>query len=564
MSDKKNDTQAVLVTAYEVLQKEFDRIQNLLASGSNNPLGKYAGVISARFTDPMSQASIKLAQIERNLSRLNTPQEGTEPESPENILKECWDDYFALKSSLMPILSTELLAVIGGVYLREKQLDDTRVRLENSTYDAPEPVSFSEMAELLVKDLAGRSGKGWESVLIVGEERLTHSEAEIIRLRFPACDIWNLPFTAHEYGYLVARKDNKVPQKFRDLRDKVRRDVNPKNHQAMGSPPEDGQCFLPDVLEIWDRYHDKLHSDDERQEFLSKNEQRLTALADEQESHLCRLFADSFATFFVGPAYVIALLHLRFIPDTMRHLRLTGVPPFAHRFVFALETLKWMNAEPVIDEEHYRESFADAVFEQEGIPALWRATLQSLNIPDPYPQVLDQYQTWLREIKESLKSHFAAPNAVGTTYKNWQAVKEIKKQLLEVEPQMSERPEMWSVLSGAWMARWEDRAQLLQIHANALRLLRDPNVIKPVEKVAPVAAFKQNESTALEKAIDEVRVALAGEPKAFRPFREMVKNTRFNRHKGILSALADNESAYDSFVWLYDKYPDNKVADGDG
>ncbi len=552
MSDGENDGQAVLETAYEALKEEYERIQSLLASEAKNPLSQYARVISAGFTQTISQVNSYLTEIDSKLKKLKASQ--LNDESREGILKECWDDYFALRSILMPTLSTELLALIGGVYVRDKRLDDTRLHGKDLLDDAANPISFSEMAEVLVKDLALRSGKGWESVLIVGEERLTFSEAEIIRLRFPACDIWNLPFTAHEYGYLVARKDNKVPEKFRDLRDRVRSDVNPKNHQAVGSPPQDNrQCFLPEVLEIWDHYHDELRTDDARTEFLTKNEQRLTALTDEQESHLCRLFADCFATFFVGPAYVLALLHLRFLPDSVRQPSVAGMPNFAQRFVFALETLKWMDAEPLIDVAENRSVFINEVDEQNGIPALWRATLRSMNMADPYQSIVEQYQDWINKIKYALRFHFSAQNAIGTTYKNWRAVKAFQDQLRAVDQKVSERPEMWSVLNGAWVERWKHRDDALQIHDAALRLLKDPTVIKPAEKTAPGgAAAKQKESVDRD-AIALVKKALAKDPPARRLFVQMEENSRFQQNTTILTALDDDDEAYDTYVKLYEK-----------
>lgn len=553
MSEGKNDGQAVLETAYEALKEEYDRIKNLLESGTNNPLSQYATVINAGFTPTIAQVNNTISEIDSKLDKLKVDQ-ANNTQTPEEILKECWQHYFALKNILMPTLATDLLAVIGGVYLRDKQLDDTRLRRkQDSSYDFENPISFSELAEGLVKDLANRSGKGWESVLIVGEERLTLSEAEIIRLRFPACDIWDLPFTAHEYGYLVARKATKVPDKFRDLRDKVRGDVNPEKHQSVGSPPQENrECFLPEVQELWKTYHDQLRSVDDRKEFLTKNEQRITALTDEQESHLCRLFADAFATFFVGPAYVLALLHLRFVPENIRQPPVPGMPPFIQRFVFALETLKWMNGEPVIDAAENRGLFLDVVDKTSGIPELWRATLKLMNVEDTYQPTLLRYQDWINKIKNALREHFSTQNAVGTTYKNWRAVKEVKAQLLALDQSVAERPAMWSIINGAWLARWEQRSKRENIHYAAQRLLKDQSVIKQAEKMAPGAAIKPKESTIRESDIAQIKKALARDPAARRQFVAMAAGNKFVENVAILTALADDDAAYQTYVSLYE------------
>src|SRR3989442_3403286 len=99
---------------------------------------------------------------------------------------------------------------------------------------------------------------GWQSVLIVGEEQLDPSQADIIRLRFPACDIWNLPFTAHEYGYLVAHKDLRAGRSkraiFHNLREEVQENVNLRKHDP-GSPPEHRECYLSEMVKLWDEYH---------------------------------------------------------------------------------------------------------------------------------------------------------------------------------------------------------------------------------------------------------------------------------------------------------------------
>ncbi len=454
-----SDQKTVLMATYEAIKQEYNRISNLLY-GDDNPLASYVTTVRGKFNDPMSDARILIGEIEKAIQGGN--------------LKEGWDKYVELKTRLMPVLSGELLAIIGGVYLMQAQLDDPRENLESLIEeDRKNPLSFSRMAKELVKDLADRSGKEWESVLIVGEEFFRHSEAEIIRLRFPACDIWNLPFTAHEYGYLVARKNAKVPNRFRKLRDKVRENVDPSSH-PVGSPPEHKDCFLREVVDVWDYYHNKLTSSDERDQFLRARAQELETLQDQQETHLCRLFADAFATFFVGPAYVHALLHLRFIPDTTLYHPTPIMPSFAQRFVFALEILKWMNNEPVIDPSKNMGAFGREVAAT-GIQALWHQALESAQQEDYYEQILVKYKPWLDQIKEALQTHFGTTPPIGTTYENWRTAQELEKSLL-TNPVVDIRPKMWAVLNAAWSARWQYPNSVVTIHYNALRLLDPDNI----------------------------------------------------------------------------------------
>jgi len=167
-----NET-TVLRTAYEASKQEFSRISDLLYG--KNRLEKYIHNIRGKFNARISYIDTLLEEIGKALDQGN--------------LREGWDKYVELKTNKIPSLSSELLAVIGGVYMIEAHLDDAQERLGDITQDDFKALSFSDMARELVNDLARRSGRGWASVLIVGEEFFKDSEAEIIRLRFPACDI---------------------------------------------------------------------------------------------------------------------------------------------------------------------------------------------------------------------------------------------------------------------------------------------------------------------------------------------------------------------------------------
>jgi sugar-specific transcriptional regulator TrmB len=443
----------VLRTAYEAIKQEFSRISNLLYA--QNPLEKYTNNIRGKFNDRISTVQTMLEEIEKAIDS-NKPWEG-------------WDKYVELKTELIPSLSSELLAVIGGVYMIEAHLDDPGETLGYTADSVHKPLSFSDLAKELVGDLARRTGRMWASVLIVGEEFFKDSEAEIIRLRFPACDIWNLPFTAHEYGYLVARKDlsERVLERVRKAREKVKESVNPAKHEN-STLPEDKGCFLKEVSDLWEKYY-KLDSASERNQFMESFEVNVDKLADQQVNHFCRLFADAFATFFVGPAYVHALLHLRFMPDETLYRPSRDVPSFASRFLFALETLKWMNDEPIIDPSNNLDLFRQEIVAR-GIPALWKQAVTSAQQEDLYDEIKIQYQPWLDQIKQALTAGFRTPTAIGTTYANWREAQKFEKQL-HTKPSVFPRPQRWAVMNAAWSARRQNPAAVTQIQLNSLKLL---------------------------------------------------------------------------------------------
>src|SRR5262249_645104 len=189
---------------------------------------------------------------------------------------------------------------------------------------------------------------------------------------------------------LVARKDlsERVLERVRKAREKVKESVNPAKHEN-STLPEDRGCFLKEVSELWEKYY-KLDSASERNQFMESPEVNVDKLADQQVTHFCRLFADAFATFFVGPAYVHALLHLRFMPDTTLYHPTGDVPSFASRFLFALETLKWMNDEPIIDPSNNLDLFRQEIVAR-GIPALWKQAVTSAQQKDLYDEIKIQY-----------------------------------------------------------------------------------------------------------------------------------------------------------------------------
>ena len=346
----------------------------------------------------------------------------------------------------------------------------------------------------MLADLAKRADRLTSSILIVGEERNAPTDADIIRLRFPAVDIWSLPFTAHEYGFLVAHRD--PPPVFSEMTRTVRLMVDPAEHRN-GELPAEAACYLPEVQRFWDRFYDA------RQEATTdlgrpgdEYRRQVDELAELQEAHLCRLFADAFATFFVGPAWVHALLHLRFRPDETLYEPTATMPSFTSRFVFALETLRWMHD----DAQLYRRldfgsagPFAREFEPGTGLDYHWTMAVQSAGCKNAYAEVAETYQPWLKEIHRALFADPRWPGRVPVTnsYEQWRAAKDIEPKLTKPSLVVKERPHPWAVLNAAWSARaWGEPDVLNLVERNAVRLLdlHDEDIIDsspgPAEQAA--------------------------------------------------------------------------------
>lgn len=528
------DERTVLNTTYLSLTQELSRISYLLKPIKDHPLGEYAERIQSKFVDYRSAAQNALREMKQAI------------DGNDKSLEDGWSAYLKLKTELMPSLSSELLAIIGGVYLIKANLDHMgNFEGDSGQQDRQPTMSFSEMAQTLVEDLATRGGKGWAPVLIVGEERLGHSVAEIIRLRFPACDIWHLPFTAHEYGYLVAQI--RPPDLLGQFRAHVQNNVDPRHHTENLHPP-DRSCFLKAIQRLWDNYYD-LKSDEERVNFSKVHEQDVIALGKQQDTHLCRLFADAFATFFIGPAYVHALLHLRFIPDKTLYEPSAAMPPFADRFVFALETLKWMINGPFLDPKD-KPQFEDEIYEPTGIPYLWRLTVTSAQREDCYKQIAEDYEPWLSQIRQILQTSFSA--SFDDTLAHWRLAKVLKNGLATTDKlQVDEWPPMGAIMNAAWSSLWDQPTQWPTIQYNALRLLKksDPSLLRGMAG-RPSAEKKEEVGLTVEQAVKIVQNALATDPGNNLKFIEMGKSG----HKlddDILRSLTNRDlEAYKAYVWL--------------
>ena len=532
-----SDDLTILRTAYHGLDGELKEILRWLAGNSQLPLGNYAQRISGRLSHLESEATSLLDKMRKAIEP-NTQGSGVWQPNVE----AAWNAYGKLKREIIPILASELLAVIGGAFLMREKLDI----MGNS------PLSFSSLAQTLVDNLAWRSKGGWESVLIVSEERIGYLQAEIIRLRFPACDIWNLPFAAHEYGYVVGERRNL--NVFSEFRQEVGKQVDPRKHatnpmtQDRQSPP-DSLCFLPEVRSFWERY--------DRERVI--NEADLQELTKRQVAHLCRLFAEAFATLFVGPAYVHALLQLRFLPDDSLYTPTPSMPAFAQRFVFALQTLKWMDG---WSDRYYNlgfnlqeitTPFRREVDETQGIfPVLWRQTIAASRQADNYDTIAKTYSPWFKKFEQALRENWLSLIADQQTYHNWLMATTVLEEKIarpNLQIETANPVNEWTVLNAAWSARADNPASVERIEGNALLLL-DPKEQEKV-RVPPKAGSGEARSGATrEEQIGVVEKALAVHSAALLLFAKMKESGEYKVSATILEVIKDRPAENQAYLVL--------------
>lgn len=563
----------VLSIAHEAIRQESERIEKLLDPKAENtlpsPLREHADIIRQRFSLALDTVRQKLQELEEAIRQSN--------------IEKGWEHYASLRTNLIPTLSSELLAVIGGLYLHNQKLDSLPGSSGQET-----PIQFSKLAGELIDNLNKCTGMGWKSVLIVGEEKLDYSNAEIIRLRFPACDIWNLPFTAHEYGYVVAHKDLSLLEGnkreiFHQLREEVRTNMN-LSKRLPGNSPQHCECYLDKVKQIWLDY-DQLPTQDERRSFTEKHRKSLYSLAKGQESFLCRLFADAFATYCVGPAYVYAMLYLRFLPeDVALYNESPFMPSFVLRFVVVLETLMWMNKmwvnNPLGGDYPFKELIGGMSLDKSSpIPALYiqtvkrtykeLANMQTVDekkeltederIWKQYDDIKERYQYWLSNIQEALNGFYTAREKL---YENWKMAEELyqDKGDLLAEPKCRTKPNPWAVLNAAWYLRDKCPRELSTIEANAIRLL-DPEYEKKsglsggtARRSPSVESVRRSTPPSEDEDIRTIENALQNYRDHLDLFKDLVRAKNFAPNtnlENILGNLPDGLNAYKAYKRWY-------------
>jgi hypothetical protein len=193
-------------------------------------------------------------QVLRSINAVQKVRDELAKDPDEAKLAELWAAYSRLSAESQDIFQ-ECLELLGGLTLRE------RVQ--------PERSYIYHFADELIGEFARKTSKNRSFVIPAVREALRLTLGRIIRMRYPEWSIWSLPLTAHEYGHVLEVRP-------RDLLDAVELD-RPGWEAAYGAA-------AGAVRQGW------------------------------VETQVRTLWADAFAVYAMGPAYVSAVLFLRFNP----------------------------------------------------------------------------------------------------------------------------------------------------------------------------------------------------------------------------------------------------------
>jgi hypothetical protein len=159
------------------------------------------------------------------------------------------------------------------------------------------------LARALVSELSEACGLDIVPVIAADVQDSFTDFVQIIRLRFPSADVWDVPVIAHEFGHFAAYR--------------------------LTAPPQDGPARAQKVHEF---VRERLAG---RPSFEHAG---LTYRANE-------LFADVFATYALGPAFGLSALLLRFKVAEAYNDSDAKHPSYAARAVVVLETMERLSQE---------------------------------------------------------------------------------------------------------------------------------------------------------------------------------------------------------------------------
>jgi hypothetical protein len=464
--------QHLLKSSVAAARRELETIEELFKREQlPKKLAEYLQTVNGPYLREVEEAYRELSAVEEA--------------ARDNNMPRAWRQYMVLRTERLPGLTNELLALIGGVYLQEQKLD----ALEHLKLDPA--LTASKLATDLLKELQMPIEK--DQILIVGEERIGARSGNIMRLRFPACDIWNLPFIVHEYGYWYAR--SRLSSDFDYVTSRVRLAFDLRDPIQAGKliREEQKRQFLDEVVRVWEEYGKCPEA--ERGRLLDSLARPIELLAASQLEQIYRLFADAFATYRLGPVYVLALLYLRFVPDETLERPTASMPSFEQRFVFALETLRFMNDNAANVVPGKNTPFV-AVIKQ--LETTWEAMLVSLGRKNNYEAVKsrftgdkekdDRFPGWLPEIKTAARIYRESTKDLA--YYAWSPELILTAEIGKVEDEAnfrqlaSKKSPRLEVLNAAWQRRLQtnDPNELKRIEQNALRLLADPEAFIFVEE----------------------------------------------------------------------------------
>jgi hypothetical protein len=239
-----------------------------------------------------------------------------------------------------------------------------------------------QIADAMLYQLSRSNDLGWERFTLVAVGEFISARSGIVRLRFTDTRIWNLPVAAHEFGHYVS-----------------------------GLPAfSDFQDAATAAKRLDSRY----------------------------DAHLGELFSDLFATYVMGPCYLLNCALLRFGLSNAAQESNTH-PSNAQRVWWMMETLAKMDdrAWPL---------YKDLLTQVKGV---WADAVEAAKLGPLTDAETTRLRRWLQDLYDLLDSRL--PNA---KYGKWLRAQEISQSLRDNKaPQLRPDDSIPDVLNGAWLYR---------------------------------------------------------------------------------------------------------------
>jgi len=100
-------------------------------------------------------------------------------------MQDCWHAFTVLDANFRPLLE-EFVSLLQGIMQRRARLDE----------------GICDIADAMLEHLCRLADVGWRRFTVLGSDYLTERTG-VVRVRFPAASIWDLPFLAHEFGHVI-------------------------------------------------------------------------------------------------------------------------------------------------------------------------------------------------------------------------------------------------------------------------------------------------------------------------------------------------------------------------
>jgi hypothetical protein len=175
------DERSILTFQIENLRHEIGRTevlfeQNKSALAGGNINAKLRERVNSRLAPRFKQQRTALDAVKR-VSADGQP------------LKECWKKFRLVKQECSDLFQ-ECLALMHGALGRSAGLDD----------------GLCVVADALLNHLGHLADIEWDRFTILGEGESFCDMAQVIRLRYPGVNIWNLAVVGHEFGHFVSQE----------------------------------------------------------------------------------------------------------------------------------------------------------------------------------------------------------------------------------------------------------------------------------------------------------------------------------------------------------------------